>query len=185
MAKRTVKPELIKSLRDWSARWPKVGNLGFDTETREPAVFAPDSNQQVAKIAWRREGDILTILASAPQQPPTIVAAATKQLKQQRDAAASVVVSSTEQLRTAEATLLAAWREYHAADAATRATLRRNIITAENELANVQRLTAEQLQRGRAVRIVDEIKLPGIKGRFPQYGTYVPTVSLDKRGIVV
>ena len=111
MSQRTVKPELITSLSDWSKRWPKVGNLGFDPETREATVYSKDSARTVIKkIAWIREADTLTVLAQPQRFTAQAVASATRRYQKIREQRAQVLVIGEEELKSAEANLLEAWR---------------------------------------------------------------------------
>jgi len=164
--RQTVKPGNVTTLSSWVARWPNAGNLGFDPETREPAIFAADGGAQVAKIPWRREADILTVLSTPEKWSPELVTAARTRMTQYKEQKTTIAAAVSEQLRVAEATLIAAWKAYDSADAVTRPMLRRNIIVAERELFEIEKTGA----------------LPGRTTRT-NAGVYVPTLPIDKRGI--
>jgi hypothetical protein len=176
MSKRTVDPKKITTLRDWSARWPGAGNLGFDPETREPAVFSADKERkQVSKIPWVREGDTLTILAQPTRFSAKAVEAASTRYGKFREQRKAYSVAAADQLRMAEAALLEAWRVYHAAPPAGRAGLRRDIFTAEKAVTELEAALAEQIYKGRS----------GVEYSEYLYGLYVPPMPLERRGITM
>jgi hypothetical protein len=149
MATRTVNPDTVRTLRDWVARWPKAGNLGFDPEGRNPVVYTRETPaRKLKEIPWKREADTLTVLSQRGAFAGTAVAAAERRMariREQRDAAAS---AAQEQIRVAEAAVLEAWRAYHAADpiARGRGALRRDVLVAERNLRalEVAQLPAER-----------------------------------------
>jgi hypothetical protein len=173
MSRLSVKPELVKTLRDWSARWPKAQNLGFDPETREPTVYSQGAERtKVSSIPWKREGDTMTILAQPTRFSPAAVDAATKRYGRIREQRAQMSTAGAEQLRVAEAALLDAWRTYNAAPPATRGPLRRDILTAERAVVEMEEALAAQLYKGRCPMLRDEYR-----------GTYVPPMPENRRGI--
>jgi hypothetical protein len=173
MSKRTVDPKKIATLRDWSARWPGAGNLGFDPETREPAVFTADKERkQVSKIPWVREGDTMTILSQPSRFSAQAVEAAKTRLGKIREQKAAYSAAAVDQLRAGETALLEAWRVYRAAPPATRAALRRDIFTAEKAVSELEEELANQIFKGRYVRSVDTM-----------LQVYVPLIPLERRGI--
>ena len=176
MSKREVKPEAVKTLRDWAGRWPAAGNLGFDPETREPAVFdsASKERKQVKKFAWERAGDTLTILSQPERFSQAAVAAASSRLGKIREQRVAYETAAAEQLRVAERVLLDAWRAYRAADPAASATLRRDVLTAEKAVRDMEEALAAQTQVGR------------VRERVYLYTkAYVPPMPADRRGIPI
>jgi hypothetical protein len=171
MSKRSVKPEIVKTLGDWSARWSRYGNVGFDPETREPAVFAMGvERKQVSKIPWKREGDTLTILSQPSRFSAQAVTAATQRYGRIRDEREAVIMEAEGGIQLAEATLMEAWRVYRAADPASRSTFRRDILTAERAL---RELELDAAPAGRVVRT--------FTGSI--VGVYNPPMPVDRRGI--
>ena len=177
MSKRTVDPKKINTLRDWSARWPGAGNLGFDPETREPAVFTADkARDQVSKIPWVREGDTMTILAQPTRFSAQAVEAAKVRFNKIREQQAAYTTAAADQSRVTETALLEAWRVYRAAPPANRAALRRDIFTAEKAVSELEEELANQIYKGRYVKQF----LVGIEQASQ---AYVPPIPLDRRGI--
>jgi len=185
MSRRTVKPEAIKSLKDWSVRWPANGNLGFDAETREPAVYdtAAADRKQVKKIAWERAGDTLTILAQPDRFSEGAVKAAASRLGKIREQRAAYEKTAADQLRTAEHALLEAWRVYRSADATARGVLRRDVLTAEKAVRDLEIAAAAQIQVGRSA--VTQIGMVPDGGVVTFVSIYVPPMPLDRRGIPI
>ncbi len=175
-----VKPEAIKTLRDWARRWPATGNLGFDPETREPAVFdtAGADRKQVKKFAWERAGDTLTILAQPERFSQQAISAATGRIGKIREQRTAYETAAADQLRTAERALLDAWQAYRAAEPASRAVLRRDVLTAERAITAIETALAAQVKMGR------EIQLAPSDGEMV-FTVYVPPMPLDRRGIPI
>lgn len=177
---RTVDPKHIKTLGDWASRWGTVKNLGFDADTREPVVFAKDGTTRVNSFPWRREKDTMTIL-TAPQLFNTsdVGVARTRYAAVQTERAASANVTEGE-LKTAEKTLMEAWRQYHdpRLNAATRAGLRPQIQAAESAVRELEAALV-------AIKTPKETKLRQIvvseKQRFQT--AYVPPFPTEMRGI--
>lgn len=167
---RTIRPEVIKSLRDWVGRWPKATNLGFDPESREPTVYAQDgSRTRVSSIPWRREADTMTILSTPAAYSAGAVAAARNRYGKLLQQRAQMVAAGQEQLRIAEKEVLEAWQRYHAAPASGRAALRRDVLAAERVMRDVE---AAMAPRDRGVRYVEA------------YTTiYVPPMPQAQRGL--
>jgi hypothetical protein len=176
MSRRTVDPTKIKTLRDWAKRWPVTGNLGWDAETGEPAVFdsAGEGRKQVSKIPWVREGDVMTILAQPTRFAPGAVKAAEGRLAAQREQRESFYAAGAEQLRAAEATLLNAWRAYKAADPMSRPMFRRDVAAAETAVREMEAALSAQVQAGRQV-----------SSHMGASQIYVPPVPLSKRGLAL
>jgi hypothetical protein len=150
MAARTVDPATVKTLRDWAARWPKVGNLGFDAETREPTIYSRDTGRsKVATIPWEREGDVLTILTQPAGFSEGARTAAGRRYDLWREKQATTAAAGVEQLRAAETALLDAWRAYRGAEGGERAPLLRAVVSAEQALREVESGLADVLKRGR------------------------------------
>lgn len=175
-----VKPEAIKTLRDWARRWPATGNLGFDPETREPAVFdtADADRKQVKKFAWERAGDTLTILAQPERFSQQAVSAASSRISKIREQRTAYEKAAADQLRTAERALLDAWQAYRAADPASRAVLRRDVLTAERAIAELERALAVQVK-------VDRENQAVYHGSDVLITAYVPPMPTERRGIPV
>lgn len=171
---RTVKPEQIKTLRDWVQRWPKVGNLDFDADTREPTIYTVDSTRQrVGSIPWRREVDTLTVLTQPAHYTEQMQQAAAGRYNRIVEQKAQLQAAADEQLRIAERNLMDAWRTYEQAPASARAALRRDVLAAEKAFNEMEAALASQLYRERKVRELD--------GDLT--GTYVPVIPTARRGI--
>lgn len=173
---RTVKPEKIKTLRDWVSYWPKATNLDFDPATREPIVMSAEKEAaqrtQVGSFPWRREGDVLTILTQSDRYGEPAVRAARQRMERLQGKRAEFVTAAAEPLREAETALLEAWRTYDAAPPSGRAILRREVLTAERTLRELEETLASKTLTDRALRNIDG------------YDTvYVPAVPLARRGI--
>ena len=139
----TAKPDAIHSLEDWIARWPKAKTLGFDPETREPTIYTDNQRKTVVRsIPWKREADTLTILANPTQFSAQAVAAATSRIGKIREQQNQLAAVGNEQLRAAEANLLDAWRVYNAAPASGKAMLRRDILSAEATMMELEKKLA-------------------------------------------
>jgi len=182
MAQRTVKTEKVKTLSDWVARWPKATNLGFDPETREATIYDTSKERvKVSSIPWKREADTLTVLAQPSRFPPQTVAAATRRFDKIREQRAQQQKASEEGLRVAEAAVLDAWRTYYAEPVATRAPLRRDVLSAEAELRSLEASIANK-DREIIVRydITEQDALLTAKT-----GIYVPPMPTARRGLVV
>ena len=175
MAQRTVKTEQVKTLRDWVARWPKATNLGFDPETREATIYDTTKDRvKVASIPWKREGDTLTILAQPTRFSPQAVEAATRRFDKIRAQRAQIRAAAEDGIRAAEAALLDAWRQYNAAPHTVRGTLRRDILSAEATLRDLEEKAAP---KGRDIIVRDD------PGEAAKTGIYVPPMPVGRRGI--
>ncbi len=171
---RTVKPEQIKTLRDWVQRWPKVGNLDFDADTREPTIYTVDSTRQlVGSIPWRREVDTLTVLTQPAHYTEQMQQAAAGRYNRIVEQKAQLQAAADEQLRIAERNLMDAWRTYEQAPTSARAALRRDVLAAEKAFNEMEAALASQLYRERKVR--------ELEGDLT--GTYVPVIPTARRGI--
>jgi hypothetical protein len=172
---RVVKPDQVKTLRDWVTRWPKAGNLGFDAETREPVIYSADKDRKrVSTIPWRREADTLTVLTQPSAFSAQTVEAAKSRYGRIQEQRVQVTAAAEEQLRIAEAGVLEAWRNYNAAPAATKSVLRHDVLAAEKTLVDMEKLLASQLYKERAIRTIEEYKLP-----------YTPPMPVMRRGIAL
>jgi len=173
MSTRTVKPELVKTLRDWSKRWPGTSNLGFDPETREPAIFSIGAERkQVSRIPWVREGDTLTILSTPTRFSEAAVTAATARYNKIGEQRKAYEMAAADQIRTAEAELLDAWRAYRNPGGRSIDALRRDILTAERNIRQVEDALAAQIYKDR-----EHVK----------YGEgssiYMPPMPVARRGV--
>jgi len=177
MAQRTVKTENIKTLRDWVERWPKATNLGFDPVTREPTIYDTTKERiKVSSIPWKREADTITVLAQPSRFSADAVIAATSRYTKIRDQRDQMRTAGEGQLRAAEQNVLDAWRTYRAAPVATRAPLRRDILSAE--LA-IQQLEKAMAPKGRAIVWWGN---PDEKDKR-MVSTYVPPMPVGRRGL--
>jgi hypothetical protein len=173
MAQRTVKPEKVKTLRDWVARWPKATNLRFDEETREPVVLSVDgAGTQVGSFPWRREGDTITILTQSSQFSQQAVGAARKRLERIQERSDQMRAAGEEALRSAEAQLMETWRAYTAAPPAVKAGMRRDLLTAER--------TVRDLEAALAAEIYPERVFDSDNG---MNSVYNPPMPMRRRGI--
>ena len=180
MTQRTVKTELVKNLKDWVARWPKATNLGFDSETREPTIYsATPDRTRVSSIPWKREADTLTVLQQPSRFSAATVEAATRRYTRIREQHAQLRAAGDESLRVAEAAVLDAWRQFRAAPAATRSTLRRDILSAEAALHDVQ---VAQANKARTIVTVIDPTEPDA-ALFIKTGIYIPPMPLGRRGL--
>jgi hypothetical protein len=167
---RTVKPEQIKTLRDWTLRWPKATNLSFDAETREPSVYSADASRTLVKsFPWNREGDTMTILSDPTQFSATAVSAARQRYSKIREQQQQLTTGGEDQLRIAEAALLEAWQAYNAASPAVRPSLRQDILAHEK---TVRDLEVSLRPRDRVARLLDGYS-----------ATYEPPIPIERRGI--
>jgi len=169
---RTVDPKEIKTLADWVSRLPKVTNLGFDPETREPTVYDRTKERaKVSTIPWKREVDTITVLTKPSGFSAATVAAATARYAKLQEQRAQMRQAGEEQLRLAEKALLDAWQTYAAAPAAVRSTLRHDILAAEGTVREIEAAMADKS------RII--VGLPqGV-------AAYVPPMLVKRRGLTV
>jgi hypothetical protein len=174
MAQRTVKPERVTTLKEWVARWPKATNLGFDEETREPVVFSADeARTQVGSFKWRREGDTITILTQPALFNPQAVVAARKRfdrLIKQRDT--QMRAAGEQALRDSTAQLLETRRAYDAATPTVRAGMRRDVLTAERAVRDLEAALATEMYPDRAFYNAEDLNR-----------VYNPPMSMARRGI--
>jgi len=180
MSRQTVAPDQIKNLKDWVARWPKATNLGFDPETREPTIYSAGSDRsRVSSIPWKREADTLSILQQPSRYPPAAVEAATRRYTRIQEQRAKLREAGEESLRVAEAAVLEAWRQYRAAPPTTRSTLRRDILSAEAALYDLQKAQANKARTTYFVIDPNERDMVVVG----KNGIYIPPMPLARRGI--
>jgi hypothetical protein len=149
MATRTVNPDTVRTLRDWAARWPKAGNLGFDPEKRNPVIYSRDAApKKIKEIPWKREADTLTVLTQREGFSGAAVGAAERRLAKYREQRLALATAAAEQVRVAEAALLEAWRAYRSAASGTggRSALLRDVMVAERALRDLEAALATQIQ---------------------------------------
>jgi len=169
----TAKAEPIQTLTDWIARWPKLKTLGFDPETREATIYTDKTHTtKVRSIPWKREADTLTILTNPSQFSAQAVDAATSRIRKIREQERQIRKVREEELRIAEVNLLDAWRTYNSASAADQPALRRDILTAEKTINELELRLAPV---GR-VAFADDKDLTRV---------YVGPMPLGRRGISV
>jgi hypothetical protein len=174
MAQRTVKPERVTTLKEWVSRWPKATNLGFDEETREPVVFSADeSRTRVGAFPWRREGDTITILTQPTLFSQQAVATAQKRFGRiVKEREVQMRAAGEEALRTATAQLLETRRTYDAANSAVRSGMRRDVLTAERAVRDLEAALAAELYPERAFYNANDLNR-----------VYNPPMPLARRGI--
>ena len=168
MSQRSAKPNDIKTLQDWVKRWPKVSNLDFNKETREPTIYTNDAARTtVGTIPWKREADIVTVLCQPDRFATGAVAAARKRIGVLTETQGQLRVATEEQMRALEAALLEAWRSYRAAPSAP---LLRDVLAAEKALNDLEMSQG----RNRAVIMMGDYMT-----------TYTPIVPLKQRGLPI
>jgi hypothetical protein len=171
---RTAKPEQIKTLRDWTQRWPKVANLDFDADTREPTIYTVDSTRQrVGSIPWRREVDTLTVLSQPSRYTAQMQQAAKGRYDKILEQKSQLQAAADEQLRIAERNLMDAWRTYNQAPTSAKGALRRDVLAAEKAFNEMEAALATQVYRERKVK--------EFEGDI--VGVYVPVIPTGRRGI--
>jgi hypothetical protein len=149
MATRTVNPETVRTLRDWAARWPKAGNLGFDPEKRNPVIYSRDgTGKKLKEIPWKREADTLTVLSQREKFSGAAIGAAERRMAKYREQRLATATAAAEQVRVAEAALLETWRAYRSAEggAGGRGALLRDVMAAERALRELEAAVGAQLQ---------------------------------------
>jgi hypothetical protein len=172
MSQRTVKTDKVTTLRDWVARWPAATNLGFDPDTREPTIYSADKNRvKESSIPWKREADMITVLSQPLRFSAETVATATKRFDTLRGQRDSMRRAAEEQVRLAEQVVLDAWRAYSAAPVTVRATLRRDILSAEKALHDAE---MGIVSKDRVIHSIGEYK-----------GIYTPPMEFARRGIAL
>jgi hypothetical protein len=170
----TAKPEAIRTLKNWVARWPRDKSLGFDPETREATVFSTDgAKTKVSAIPWKREGDTLTVLADPARFKPAAVEAARQRYGRYRQQLGQVVTTAEAQLRAQEGVLLEAWRAYKSGSPSSRGVLQRDIMAAEKALA--------QMEAALAAQIYSERKMRSYEGDYT--GIFNPSMPTARRAI--
>ncbi len=174
MAQRTVKPERVTTLKEWVARWPKATNLGFDEETREPVVFSADeARTRVGSFPWRREGDTMTILSQPTLFSQQAVAASRKRFgRLVKERETQMRAAGEDALRGATAQLLETRRAYDAATPAVRAGMRRDVLTAERAVRDLEVALATELYPERAFYNAGDLNR-----------VYNPPMQMSRRGI--
>jgi hypothetical protein len=174
---RLVKPDQVRTLRDWVARWPKADNLEFDADTREASVYAPvkrnqEGRNRVATIPWKREGDVITILSQPERFTAGAVTTARRRMESIRTNQIQARAGAEDQIRQQEAAVMAAWRAYREAPAMSRGALMRDVLTAERALNEMETTIANELQKQRT-----------IYNAAGMVGIYNPPIPPESRGI--
>jgi hypothetical protein len=173
MSQRTVKPADIKTLKDWVKRWPKSGNLEFDAETREPVVYneikrSKEGRAKVATIPWKREFDILSVVAAPAKYSEAVATAARNRIGVLDERKNELKRTMEEGVRTHETQLLKAWRDYRADP---RESSLQNVLAAEKMLSDIEVAYAP---RDRSI-----IKIDGYSA------SYIPSVPLNQRALPI
>jgi len=174
-SQKVIKPESVKNLSDFVARFNKASNLGYDPETREPTIYADAAREnRVRSIPWKREADTLTILANAAAFSDQARVAAQSRIDTVRAEKEKRQNDLNAEMFSAEMMILAAQREYAAALPADKSSKRRAILLAEASLREIQ---------------MNRTK-PYFYKRYtaPEYlntgvGIYVVPMPLERRGI--
>jgi hypothetical protein len=189
---RTVRPELVTTLKDWTARWPKATNLRFDPETREATVYSTTGNK-VRSFPWEREGDILTVLAAPDRFSGEMVAAARRRYGKYHDRLEAARTSAEGPMREAERALLEAWQAYRTAVPGARASLMRDVLAAEETVRELEETLASVVYRGRESTVVSidgvysKVTLKSGASRLVRMdsatGVYVPPFPVARRGM--
>jgi hypothetical protein len=186
MASRTIKPDRVKTLKDWAKNYGRRTNLSFDEETREPAIFSADeARTRVGTIPWKREGDTMTILSMPHRFSTQAVEAARSRYGRIVDQRRELQKTTDEQIRQLEAALLEAWRTYDSAPRADQRVLRRDIAAAEKSLREAEAARAAPDRAIRTMAVVGAVELD--TKPFPEifYGAYVPPMPAERRGIPI
>lgn len=190
---RAVRPELVTTLKDWTARWPKATNLKFDPETREATVYST-SGAKVRSFPWEREGDILTVLAAPERFSAEMVAAARRRYGKYHDRLEAARTAAEGPMREAERALLEAWQAYRAAAPGTRAPLMRDVLAAEETVRELEETLASVVYRGREP---SSVPIEGVYSKITleksgatrlvrmgdATGVYVPPFPVARRGM--
>jgi hypothetical protein len=145
MSRSIVNPDTVKTLKNWTDRWPKSANIQFDAETREPVVFSVDGKSIVKRFPYKREGDVINILSNTQRFSPRAVEIAKKRYSDFKDQQKVSRADIEGQIRIQEGVLLDEWRRYHAAPEAMRGTMRRDILTAERTLNQLEKERAKNV----------------------------------------
>jgi hypothetical protein len=166
MAARTVDPDTVRTLKDWVVRWPKAGNLAFDTVGRNPVIYSRSAPpQKIKEIPWKREGDTLTVLSQRGGFSDAAVGFAERRMAKYNDQHREQAVLADEQIRNAEQALLEAWRDYRDAEGmseGSRTRLMRDIIVAEKTLREMEQNAARQLKVDRVLVELTDTKIQGL-----------------------
>ena len=156
----TADPNTITDLKTWVSLWPRVSNLRFNSETREPTVYDRTGNTISHTIPWIRKADILTVLSNIDQYSDHVV----RNARDVYAAATSVEPSEKkrveDEFRNAETDLLTLWNQYKQNPSHT---LKESIIRAEKVVRNL-----EESKKHRYV----------VKSQL-----YIKPLTVDKRGI--
>jgi len=174
-SQKVIKPESVKNLSDFVARFNKASNLGYDPETREPTIYADAAREnRVRSIPWKREADTLTILSNAAAFSDQARVAAQSRIDTVRAEKDKRQNEANAEMFSAETMILAAQREYAAALPADKSSKRRAILLAEASLREIQTNRTK----------------PYFYKRYtaPEYlntgvGIYMAPMPLDRRGI--
>ncbi len=176
----TAKPDDVATLKDWVSRWPKYQNLGFDPETRAPAIYTTDESRTlVSTLKWVREGDAVTILTQPTLFSQQAVDAARQRYTRIQTEKEQYVTTQNAELRDQEQRLLEAWRSYTAASATEKAIHRRTILTLEASIRALEEGIAAKIYEGRVA-----IYVPSVK-RLEAVTQDVPVIPLQRRAITI
>ena len=178
MSRKPVKPENITSLVQWGAQWTRAPNVGFDQESREPAVYEADGTTLAKTFPWVREGDVMTILSNPTRFGERAVAAAKRQCDGIHERQGELVAQAVDSLQKAEGILMSRWRAYYATPAEGRAALIPDIIAAER---NMQKIEASLGK----VKYLERrpYQIESTFGKF--HAAHVPAIQTARRGLSV
>ena len=178
----TVKAYEVKDLKEWVARWPSDGTLGFNPVTREPVVYNQDSGPAETRIIqttipWKRRADILDVLSHPSQYSAQAVQVAQSKYARTRPRPIDAV-----EFQDAEAKLLEAWRAFTAASGSgsgSGSSLRAEIHEAQAELTALEEANAEIIQPKRELQSVSH----GCGNLTEMQTMFVQPIPIKKRGI--
>jgi hypothetical protein len=178
MSRKPVKPENITTLIQWGSQWTRVPNVGFDKESREPAVYEADGTTLAKTFRWVREGDVMTILSNPSQFGERAVGAAKKQYDDVHTRKGELVIQAVDSLQKAERILMERWRNYYATPVEARTGLIPDILAAEGMMRKIEASLGKVQYPERLPYQIDS-KL----GKFQS--AHVPAIPTVRRGLSV
>lgn len=153
MTTRTAKPEVIHNLADWVKRWPTNDNLEFDSVSREPSVYKAVKRGDPGRtkvtneaLRWQRKGDVMTILSQPKSFSPDMVESATAAYRKYQSDMETIRTTNIDVLHQREEALLSAWDAYAAAPSPTHI---QDVLKAQKDFEEIERLLTEQTHQGR------------------------------------
>jgi hypothetical protein len=191
MTTRTAKPGDIHNLTDWVKRWPKNDNLEFDSVTREPSVYKPLKRDDPGRtkitnetLRWKRNADVMTVLSKPTQFSPEVVESATSAYRKYHSDIKKIEFTNVDVLRQRETALLDTWAAYSASPSTS---LMQDVLKAQKDFTEIERVLSEQTHQGRSVLSRDENKEYTSKYKpsefTPYYRIYDPALPWSKRNV--